>query len=116
MPTKYTWLFQLIGGLQQLFCQYFTNKCRQKYEFYCRKGYQKSDAIRIMAIVSSRLWRSLYYSLFSYCFTLYRLEVMSRCCNNLSYIFIHTYFHCKTSKANQMVRQIAELVVIVAFH
>ena len=29
--TKYAWLFQLIGGLQQLFCQCFTNECCQKY-------------------------------------------------------------------------------------
>ena len=50
-------LFQLIGGLQQLVCQCFTNKCCQRYEFYRRKGYRKSNAIRITAIVSSMLWR-----------------------------------------------------------
>ena len=37
----------------------------------------------IMAIVSSTLWRPL-YSLFSYCFSLYRLEVIFQHCNNLS--------------------------------
>ena len=113
--TKYVWLFQLIGGLQQLFYQCFTNKCCQKYEFYRRKGYQKSNAIRIMAIMSSTLWQPLYpfFSCFS---TLYRLKVLPRCCNNFSYIFIHTYYHCQASKAKQMVRQIAEPVVNVAFH
>ena len=111
---KYAWLFQSIGGLQQLFCQCFTNKCCQKYKFYCRKGYQKSNAIRITAIMSSALWRPLYP--FSYCFTLYRLEVIPGCCNNLYYIFIHTYYHYQVSKAKQMVWQIAELVINVAFH
>ena len=82
-------------------------KCCQKYEFYHRKGYRKSNAVRIMAILSSTLWKSL-YPLFSYCSTLYRLEVMSQCCNNISYIFIHTYFHCQASKAKQMVQQIAD--------
>ena len=57
---KYAWLFQSIGGLQQLFCQCFTNKCCQKYEFYHRKGYRKSNAIRITAIMFSTLWRPLY--------------------------------------------------------
>ena len=44
-----------------------------------------------------------YITLFSHYFTLYRLEVTSWCCNNLSYIFIHTYFHCQAFKAKQMV-------------
>ena len=66
-------------------------------EFYRRKGYQKSNAIHIMAIMCSRLWRPL-YPLFSYYSTLYRLEVMSRCCNNISYIFIHTYVRISTVK------------------
>ena len=96
--TKYAWLFQSIGGLQQLFCKCFTNKCCWKYEFYHRKGCPKSNAIRIMTIMSSTIWQPL-YSLFSYCSTLYRLEVMSQCSNNLSYIFICTYFHCQVSKA-----------------
>ena len=51
--TKYPWLFQSIGGLRQLFCQFFTNKCFQKYEFYHRKVYQKSNAIPITAIMFS---------------------------------------------------------------
>ena len=42
--------------------------------------------------MSSRLWWPL-YPLFSYCSTLYRLEVMSRCCNNLSYTYIYPYIH-----------------------
>ena len=91
-------IVQSIGGLQQLFCQCFTHKCCQKHEFYHRKGYWKSNAIRITTIMSSMLWRPL-YTLFSYCFTLYRLGVMFRCCNNLSYIFIHTYFHYQASNA-----------------
>ena len=36
----------------------------------------------------STLWCPL-YPLFSYCSTLCRLDMMSQCCNNLSYIFIH---------------------------
>ena len=43
-----------------------------------------------------------YITLFSYYSTLYRLEVTSWCCNNLSYIFIHTYFHCQAFKVKQM--------------
>ena len=62
------------------------------------KGHQKSNAISIMAFMYSTLWWPL-YSLFSYCFTLSRLEVMSRCCNNLSYIFIYTCFHCQAWKS-----------------
>ena len=91
-------------------CQYFTNKYCQKYKFYRRKEYRKSNAIHIMAIVSSTLRQSL-CPFFSYCSTLYRLEVIPRCRNNLSYIFIHTYYHCQASKAKQMVQQIAEPVV-----
>ena len=79
---------QSIGGLQHLFCQCFRNKCCQKYEFYRRKGYQKWNAIHIKAIMSFTLWRPLYP--FFYHSTLYRLEVIARCCNNLSYIFNHT--------------------------
>ena len=94
-----TWLFQLIGGSQQLFHQCFTNKCYQKYEFYNRKGYRKSNAIQIIAIVSPTLSWPL-YALFSYHSTLYRLEVMSQYCNNLSYIFIHTYYYCQATIAN----------------
>ena len=112
---KYACLFHLIEGLQQLFCQCFTNKCCQKYEFYHRKGYRKSNAIRITAIMSSTLWWPL-YPFFSYCSTLYGLEMIPRCCNNLSYIFIHTYYHYQASKAKQMVRQVAEPVVNVPFH
>ena len=113
---KYAWLFQSIGGLHQQFCQCFTNKCCQKYEFHRRKGYRKSNAISIMAIVSSMLiWQPL-YPFFSYCSTLYRLDMIPRCCNNLSHIFIHTYYHCQASKAKQMVQQIAEPVVNIAFH
>ena len=55
--TKYAWLFQSIERLQQIFCQCFTNKCCQKYEFYYRKRCQKSSAICIMAIMSSSLWQ-----------------------------------------------------------
>ena len=89
----------------------FTNKCCQKYEFYRRKCYQKSNTIRITAIVST-LWRP-FYLLFSCCSILYRLEVIPRCCNNLSYIFIHTYYHYQASKAKQMVRQTVEPVVMM---
>ena len=95
--TKYVWLFQSIGGLQQLFCRCFASKCCQKYKFYRRKEYQKSNAMHITAVMSSTLWWPL-YPLLSYYSTLYRLEVMSRCCNNLPYIFVHTYFHCQASK------------------
>ena len=45
-----------------------------------------------------------------------RLEVIPSCCNNLTYIFIHTYYHCQASKAKQMVWQVAERVVNVPFH
>ena len=114
-PNTFVWLFQSIGGLQQQFCQCFTNKCCQKYEFYYRKGYRKSNAICIMVIMSFTLWQPL-YPLFSFCFTLYKLEVIPRCCNNLSYIFIHTYFHCQASKVKQMVWQKGKPVVNVAFH
>ena len=109
---KYAWLFQSIGGLQQLFCQCFTNKCCQKYEFYHRKGYRKSNAIHITAIMSSWLWQPL-YPLFSYCSTLYGHEVMFRCCNDLSYIFIHTYVCISTVKhpKQKMIQQIVEPVV-----
>ena len=69
--------------------------------------------IIITAVMSSTLWWPL-YALF-YCSTLYRLEVMSQCCNNLSYIFIHTYFHYQASKAKLMVRQMVEPVVNVTF-
>ena len=62
--------------------------------------------------MSSTLWRPL-YPFFSCCSTLYRLEVIPRCCSNLSYIFIHTYYHYQASKAKQMVRQAAEPVVNV---
>ena len=96
--TKCAWFFQSIWGLQQLSCRCFTNKCCWKYEFYHRKGCPKSNTIRIVTIMSSILWRPL-CPLFSYCSTLYRLEVMSQCSNNLSYIFIHTYFHSQASKA-----------------
>ena len=47
---------------------------------------KKSNAICITAIMSSTLWQPL-YPFFSYCFTLYRLEVIPRCCNNLLYIY-----------------------------
>ena len=90
LASQVSVIVQSIGRLQQLFCQCFTNKCCQKYEFYRRKGYRKSNAICIMAIMSSTLWRPLYL-FFSSCSTLYRLEVIPRCCNNLSYIFINTY-------------------------
>ena len=112
---KYAWLFQSIGEFQQLVCQCFPNKYCEKYEFYHRKGYQKPNAICITAIVSSTLWQPL-YPLFSCCSTLHRLKVIPRCCNNLSYIFIHTHYHCQASKAKQMVQKIVEPVVNVAFH
>ena len=51
------------------------------------RGYWKSNAIRITTILSSTLWWPL-YPFFSCCSTLYRLEVIPRCCNDLSYIFI----------------------------
>ena len=72
-----------------------------KYEFYRGKGYQKSNAICIMAVMSrSTLWWPL-YPFFTYCSTLYRLEVMPRCCNNLLYIYTYTFpqsgIHSKTN-------------------
>ena len=93
----------------------FYEQMLPKYEFSRRKGYRKSNAISIMEIMSFTLWRPLYL-FFSYCSTLYKLEVIPRCCNNLSYIFIQTYYHCQVSKAKQMVRQVAERVVSVPFH
>ena len=73
--TKYTRLFQSIRGLQQLFCQCFTNKC-------CLSSIAGRGIKNEMLYVSRqscllyRLWRPL-YPLFSYFSTLYRLEVMS---------------------------------------
>ena len=65
-----------------------------------KKEYWKSNAISITAIMSSMLRRSL-YPLFSYCFMLNRLEVMSQCCNNFfTYlsIYISTVKHPKQNK------------------
>ena len=76
----------------------FYKQTLPKYEFYCRKGHRKSNAICVMAIASSTLWWPL-YPLFSYCSTLYRLEVMFQSCKNLSYILIYTYFYCQSFKA-----------------
>ena len=77
-----------------ILCQCFINKCCRKYEFYRRKGYQKSNAIRITAIMPSTLWWPL-YSLFSYCFTLYRL----RWCLDAVIIFLlYLSIHISTVK------------------
>ena len=96
---KYKWLFQSIGGLQQLFCWCFTKNVAKntspiagrvsKVKCYM---YHSNHVFYVMATI---------IPLFSYSSALYRREVMPRCSNNLSYIFIHTYFHCQASKANK---------------
>ena len=51
--------------------------------------YQGNHVFFIMATI---------ISLFSNCSTLYGLDVMSRCCNNLLYIFIHIHMYIATVK------------------
>ena len=75
----------------------FYKKMLPKIRVLSQEGVSKSNAIRITAIISSMLWQPL-YPFFSYCSTLYRLEVMSRCCNNLLSIYISTVKHPKHNK------------------
>ena len=59
MTVKSGWHVRIIlvyqGKIRIYDSQCFRNKCCQKYEFYRRKGYQKLNAIRITAIMSSTL-------------------------------------------------------------
>ena len=95
--TKYALLFNQLEDSSNYSASVLHTNVAKNMSSITGRGIEKSNAIRIMTIMSSMLWRPL-YTLFSYCFTLYRLGVMFRCCNNLSYIFIHTYFHCQASK------------------
>ena len=72
-------------------------------KFYRREGVTK---IKCYAYHSNHVFyvMATIISLLFLLFHLYRVEVMSRCRNNLSFVFIHTWFHCQASKTKRMVQ------------